>query len=797
MHKIETPGSLPAPASKRPLTRVQHALHLGNATLVHSAAAAVCESLRHQQPSVLQLNQLLKALGDNGHLEPMSMVFDAMLGAGVQPTQVTYGTVISRAGRGGKPELASRFYRDMRKRGLQPDVQTLNSLINAYAKAGDVTKAYAAAEVMKKLGVAPTLITYNTLLDACARNGNVSLARTTLEDLRSAKLRPNARTFSILIHMSARASRVDEAFAWFRRMAEAGAVPTDITFTTLINACGRAGQLERAFAVLAEMRLVGLQPNVVTYTTLIDACAKKGQLPRALAIFRDMLDAGVQPNKITCMCLFHGCLTAGEVLLAREVVQHMQTVGLKPSAHAFTSLLSATSNLDASRQHSAAVACLLRQLAVDRVSDDEHSEEAEDAVIGGPAAGSVPPVKGTAVTARQSADDDDWTLEEALAPLADEARAKLMSPADRFQRSLGLLDVLISARLPAPTPLWCALFDDVTTAKELHAALKRHERARLASLAPEDDASGFPGKALLEATRRMGDHGAHTASGGTSSTSRRRGSSSGSRRRLSGHSSSHESARSEAPRGGGDSEALQEQPPLPGSLEPMPPSPQTIQPFLANADTRVPAALEPVFAVFSEMRASGISPDLAAFNVLIDACASVGDLARAEGAFGELCAAGIKPDVITYTCLIKACAVSEDLDASQAADGAEQIYLEMQQKSNHFSTFIPPSVYTYKHLMAVHAHAGRPHRVLELFDEMQERGLKPTQTHYLIALGACSSHPHLPLSINRAVDIYRAMRERGGYRLDTRTLHELVEMFTMHGREDLASRVRSERSMVP
>ena len=178
-------------------------------------------------PPVRELNQLLRALGDGGHLDSMATVFDAMVSAGVRPTQVTYGTLISRSGAGLDPKLASRFYRDMLQRGLQPDAQTLNSLINAYAKAGYVGKAYAAADVMSKMGVAPTLVTYNTLLDACARGQNVTLAHQTLAELRSAGLRPNARTFSILIHMCARASSkkegaqlVDEAFSWFRQMVE-------------------------------------------------------------------------------------------------------------------------------------------------------------------------------------------------------------------------------------------------------------------------------------------------------------------------------------------------------------------------------------------------------------------------------------------------------------------------------------------------------------------------------------------------------------------------------------------------
>ena len=147
------------------------------------------------------------------------------------------------------------------------------------------------------------------------------------------------------------------------------------------------------------------------------------------------------------------------------------------------------------------------------------------------------------------------------------------------------------------------------------------------------------------------------------------------------------------------------------------------------------------------------------------------------------------PDAITYTCIIKACAVAGE------PVRADQIYAEMQQKSNHFSTFIPPSEYTYKHLMSAHASARNPRRVLELFEEMGERGLAPTHQHYLLALEAVTQLPQLPLSIDRATQLYTSMRE-SGYRLDTKTLLALDQMCKLHGRCDLASRLRSERSMV-
>jgi pentatricopeptide repeat protein len=199
--------------------------------------------------------------------------------------------------------------------------------------------------------------------------------------------------------------------------------------------------------------------------------------------------------------------------------------------------------------------------------------------------------------------------------------------------------------------------------------------------------------------------------------------------------------------------------------------------------------LETVFTVFTEMRTSGVVPDLAAFNALMNACAMVGDLPRAEEAFGGLCAAGLAPDAISYGTLLKACAVAGD------AARAESIHAEMQQRTNHFSTFTAPTTRTYKHLLA--AHANHPPRVLELFEEMTARGVSPGQTHYALALRATAQHPGLgEAAVRRAEALYEGMRA-AGFRLDTATLLALDRLCAAWGREDLSSRMRRERSIDP
>ncbi|KAL1521544.1 hypothetical protein AB1Y20_021203 [Prymnesium parvum] len=689
------------------------------------AAAALplaTRALSAAVPDVRVCNRLLRELGDSGGTEEMMAFFEAMRAAGVEPTQVTYGTLVSRAAASREPALAAQCFRAMLRRGLQPDVQTFNSLINAFAKAGDANKAFIAADAMQKRGIAPTLVTFNTLIDACARSGNLTRAEATLARMRAAGLRPDERTYSILIHACARQAQLKEAFGWLYEMRAAGLAPNAVTWSALINVCCRSSRIERAFEVLAEMQATGFTPNVITYTTLIDGCAKAGQLQRALQVFRRMQGEGIAPNRITCHALFHGFLQQGEVLLAREVLQHMAKAGHRPGAVAFTALLTSASKLGPKAPHSAGVACLLRQMLA-----AEYPSAGDDKQLGG---------KTSSLLDRSLRLLDERKLEGWRA--GEEARG-----GEQFDKTLGVVDALLLARVKPTHAMWERLFEHVGSRSQLEQALARCERSAV-------DAARLD--CVSAARERVAsDERAAVPSGRV-----------------------HQPFLSDS-----------DSPPKPELVRAF----QACRPTLARSDDRqMAAACRRARQVFNEMRASGISPDRAAYNALINACSSAGDIARAEGAFGEMVAAGIKPDVISYTSLIKACAVAGD------SAGADSIFLEMQQRTNHFTTFTPPSSYTFAHLMAVHRRAGNATRVFELLDSMKDQGLSPSIAHYSIALQVCEMQANDPISLIRALDVYESMKN-DFIRLDTRSLLSLDRICKVHHRADLAARARQERSM--
>ena len=89
---------------------------------------------------------------------------------------------------------------------------------------------------------------------------------------------------------------------------------------------------------------------------------------------------------------------------------------------------------------------------------------------------------------------------------------------------------------------------------------------------------------------------------------------------------------------------------------------------------------------------------------------------------------GIEPDIITYTSLIKACAIQGTVESSEIADS---LFQSMQQRTNHFSSYIDPNELTVSRLMQAHLAAENPTRVLELLDLLKFRGIPPGVYSYM------------------------------------------------------------------
>merc|ERR1719355_124547 len=78
-----------------------------------------------------------------------------------------------------------------------------------------------------------------------------------------------------------------------------------------------------------------------------------------------------------------------------------------------------------------------------------------------------------------------------------------------------------------------------------------------------------------------------------------------------------------------------------------------------------------VFAVYEEMRKSGVQCNTISYNTMLDACARCGNMERVPQLLEDMKEAAIEPDTITYSTLVKGFCLSGDVDRARVARGYE------------------------------------------------------------------------------------------------------------------------------
>merc|ERR1719207_490101 len=122
-----------------------------------------------------------------------------------------------------------------------------------------------------------------------------------------------------------------------------------------------------------------------------------------------------------------------------------------------------------------------------------------------------------------------------------------------------------------------------------------------------------------------------------------------------------------------------------------------------------------LFAVYAEMRDTGISCNSVTYNTMIDACARCGCMDKAFELLADMRAAGISPDKITYSTLVKGHCFSGNIDAAFA------VLQEMRDKDG-----LVPDEVLYNSLLDGCAKEHRLQEALDLFATMRAEGVRPS-----------------------------------------------------------------------
>ena len=151
-------------------------------------------------------NIVLSVLGKCTQWERAEVLFRDMRELyGIQPSRVTYSTLISAYGRSGKTELAREVFRQMLARRIPPDDYTFVGLMLGPALDGNFREcARIATEMKEEYGVEHTVHTYNALIQAADIAGNYDKAVEVYDELLRRGVEPNNTTRELVVAVGKR-----------------------------------------------------------------------------------------------------------------------------------------------------------------------------------------------------------------------------------------------------------------------------------------------------------------------------------------------------------------------------------------------------------------------------------------------------------------------------------------------------------------------------------------------------------------------------------------------------------------
>ncbi|KAL9435174.1 hypothetical protein AB3S75_021442 [Citrus x aurantiifolia] len=330
-------------------------------------------------------NALLNALGREGDFKRMNQLFTEMKENDIEPSVVTFGTIINRlcklyradealevfekmiAGKEtaeisvepdviifntlidglckvGKQEEALGLIEQMRLRlqkGCMPNAVTYNCLINGFCKSGNIEKGLELFHLMKQEGVTANVVTLNTLVDGMCRHGRINSAVEFFQEVTRKGLCANAVTYTILITAFCNVNNFQGAIKWFDDMSRAGCSADSVVYFTLISSLCQAGRMNDASLVVSKLKEAGFRPDIVCYNHLISGFCKKKMLDKAYEVLQEMEDIGMTPNSVTYNTLISFLSKSGNFSAARRVLKKMVKEGLEPTVVTYGALIHA------------------------------------------------------------------------------------------------------------------------------------------------------------------------------------------------------------------------------------------------------------------------------------------------------------------------------------------------------------------------------------------------------------------------------------------------------------------------
>ncbi|KAG0587095.1 hypothetical protein KC19_2G140400 [Ceratodon purpureus] len=276
------------------------------------ARSDVEEQCRIEAPPEVY-NILIDACCKHGHVSRGLDLLDEMQQKGKKLSPYAFNPFICDFARWGMHEEAFEMKAAMGRLGVQPSVVTYSTLINCCVKLGDMERAYSLLAEMKTNGIEPNAHCYNPLIMGFGSQERLDRALEVLKEMLAAGVQPDSYTYSMLIFACSMVRNEDKAVELFEGMLQRGVQPNAAIYSAMASVFARCGNLERSIEMVKEIERRGEEVGTEAKSAVLAGLALAGRLEEARALYGALRREGAFPEAYSVGILLVAVGKAGDL----------------------------------------------------------------------------------------------------------------------------------------------------------------------------------------------------------------------------------------------------------------------------------------------------------------------------------------------------------------------------------------------------------------------------------------------------------------------------------------------------
>eukprot|EP01018_Ginkgo_biloba_P026876 Gb_29534 [translate_table: standard] len=263
----------------------------------------------------------INTLCREGHLKEALHILNCINQEGIWVDTSAYARLLQTCGNMEALEEGKCIHVHIIKYGCKEEIFVRNNLVNMYAKCNRIEDA---RQVFAKMPIRD-VVSWSAMIAGYVQSGDGEKALRMYNQMQRASIMPNQFTFASALKACGILADLENGKSVHAQATKIGFVSNIVLCSALIDVyakCGRIEDARKVFDKMPKRDLVTWTAIIVSYTQLVDG-------KEALKLFCKMQDIGIKPNHFTLASVLKACASLVALEHGKQVHAHIVENGME------------------------------------------------------------------------------------------------------------------------------------------------------------------------------------------------------------------------------------------------------------------------------------------------------------------------------------------------------------------------------------------------------------------------------------------------------------------------------------